>query len=118
MKNNTEIKRFIFFTDEAFLIYFGRNYESTVLQANRRCIPVIRIINANGTRSALPLERANSLLEKYYRLRDKQVQEVYHAQLNEMAPVTDYPMEHQSPEYYPEPVAEPIAEKTLISGAA
>lgn len=108
-RDHTEIKRFIFFTEESFIIYFGRNYESTVLHANRHCIPVIRIINANGTRSALPLERANSLLEKYYKLRDAQVQEVYHAQLNEMAPVGSYEERVE---------AEPIVEKALISGAA
>lgn len=111
-RDHTDIKRFIFFTEEPFIIYFGKNYESTVLHANRSCIPVIRIINANGTRSAIPLERANGLLEKYYRLKDEQAQEVYHANLNEMAPVWS------ADESVSEESQSPTEEKTLISGAA
>ncbi len=109
-RNHTNIKKFIFFTEEAFLIYFGRNYESTVLSANRNCIPVIRIVNASGTRSAIPLERANGLLEKYYKLRDQQAKEVYHANPSDLAPVATY--EEQ-------PVAEPVVTHApVMSGAA
>ena len=108
-RDSTEIKRFILFTEEPFLIYFGKNYESTVLQANRNCIPVISIVNASGTRSAIPLERANGLLEKYYKIMDQQAQEVYHANLDEMAPVW------QSDELLAE---NPIEETHLMSGAA
>lgn len=106
-RKRTEIKRFIFFTEEPFITYFGQNYESTVLHANRHCIPVIRIINANGTHSAIPLERANGLLEKYYRLKEQQMQEVYHANLNEMTPLREE-----------DDMVFPAEEKTLISGAA
>jgi hypothetical protein len=108
-RNNTDIKRFIFFTEEPFLIYFGRNYESTVLSANRNCIPVIRIVNANGTHSAIPLERANGLLEKYYRLRDLQAKEVYHASPGDLA---------QAPAYEPTSVAPTTDRAPAISGAA
>ena len=86
-RHSTEIKKFIFFTEEPFIIYFGKNYESVVLQANRNCIPVIRIVNASGTHSAIPLERANSLLEKYYKILDRESKEVYHANLDEMTTV-------------------------------
>ena len=106
---STAIKKFIFFTEEPFIEYFGKNYESTVLHANRHCIPVIRIVNASGTRSAIPLERANSLLEKYYKLMDQQAKEVYHVSLDEMAPV----WEDQQPAV--ETRSEDI---TLMSGAA
>ena len=108
-RNHTNIKKFIFFTEEAFLIYFGRNYESTVLSANRNCIPVIRIVNASGTRSAIPLERANGLLEKYYKLRDQQTQEVYHANPSELAPAPSYQ------ESTPEPT---VVRTPVMSGAA
>ncbi|MGB3849462.1 MAG: hypothetical protein WA958_05800 [Tunicatimonas sp.] len=108
-RNHTDIKRFIFFTEEPFLIYFGRNYESTVLSANRNCIPVIRIVNANGTHSAIPLERANGLLEKYYRLRDSQAKEVYHANPGDLAP---------APSYEPASVAPTTERAPVISGAA
>ena len=108
-RHSTEIKKFIFFTEEPFIEYFGKNYESTVMHANRHCIPVISIVNASGTRSAIPLERANGLLEKYYRLMDQQAKEVYHVNLDEMAPVweDDY-----------QPVETPPADITLMSGAA
>ncbi len=115
-RNIAEIKPFIFFSEEPFITYFGQNYESTVLQANRRCIPVIGIINANGTRSAIPLERANSLLEKYYRLKAK---EVYHANLNEMAPVGETPQRTEPTAASPaEAPSAANQEETFISGAA
>ena len=106
---STEIKKFIFFTEEPFIEYFGKNYEATVLHANRQCIPVISIVNASGTRSAVPLERANSLLEKYYKLIDQQAKEVYHVNLDEMAPV----WEDSQP-----PVETHSEDIRLMSGAA
>ena len=106
---DTDIKKFIFFTEEPFIEYFGKNYESTVLHANRHCIPVISIVNASGTRSAVPLERANSLLEKFYRLMDQQAKEVYHVNLDEMAPVLEDNLQPSKTH------AEDI---TLMSGAA
>ena len=106
---STAIKKFIFFTEASFIEYFGKNYESTVLHANHHFIPVIRIVNASGTRSAIPLERANNLLEKYYQLMDRQAKEVYHASLDKMAPVSD----HSHP-----PVETPTEDVTLMSGAA
>ncbi len=109
-RNHTNIKKFIFFTEESFLIYFGRNYESTVLSANRNCIPVIRIVNASGTRSAIPLERANGLLEKYYKLRAQQTKEVYHANPSELTPAPSYQ------DSTPEPAANRTP--TVMSGAA
>lgn len=106
---STEIKKFVFFTEEPFIVYFGKNYESVVLQANRNCIPVIRIVNASGTHSAVPLERANSLLEKYYKIMDRQAKEVYHANLDEMTPIWqgDEMLLDDSPK-----------EATIMSGAA
>ena len=106
---STAIKKFIFFTEEPFIEYFGKNYESTVLHANRHCIPVIRIVNASGTHSAIPLERANGLLEKYYRMMDKRTKEVYHVNLDEMAPVWE---DHQ------QPVETRSDDVPLMSGAA
>lgn len=108
-RHSTEIKKFIFFTEEPFIVYFGKNYESVVLQANRNCIPVIRIINASGTHSAVPLERANSLLEKYYKIMDRQAKEVYHANLDEMAPI--WPSEDVRMDDSPK-------ETAIMSGAA
>ena len=76
-----DIKKFIPLTDKSFIIHFGKNYEAKVLQANHNSIPVIGIINVSGRPSAIPLERANYLLEKYYAMVQK---DVYHAPPSEM----------------------------------
>ncbi|MEO0334476.1 MAG: hypothetical protein AAF223_22850 [Bacteroidota bacterium] len=69
--SHTEIKRFVFLTEQEYILYFGQNYENSVQQANATDQPVIRARNGNGIISSIPTERANYLLEKYHKLLKK-----------------------------------------------
>ncbi|MEM6842181.1 MAG: hypothetical protein AAF944_22685 [Bacteroidota bacterium] len=69
--SHTEIKRFVFLTEQEYILYFGKNYESSVQQANDTDQLVIRARNGNGIISSIPIERANYLVEKYHRLLKK-----------------------------------------------
>lgn len=66
--SHTEIKKFIFLTEQEYILYFGQNYENSVLEANKTEKPIVRVRNGNGIMSSIPTERANYLLEKYYKV--------------------------------------------------
>lgn len=66
--SHTEIKKFIFLTEQEYILYFGQNYENSVIEANKADRPVVRVRNGNGIMSSIPTERANYLLEKYYKM--------------------------------------------------
>jgi len=66
--SHTEIKRFVFLTEQEYIMYFGQHYEDSVQQANSQGKLVIRARNGNGIVSSLPIERANYLIEKYHKL--------------------------------------------------
>lgn len=66
--NNQEIKRYIFYSEEPYVIHIGEHYEDLILQAEKDMKAVITVKNINGCNSSIPLERALSLLEKYYKL--------------------------------------------------
>jgi hypothetical protein len=66
--NNQEIKRYIFFSEEPYIIHIGEHYEELILQAEKDMKAVITVRNVNECNSSIPLERALSLLEKYYKL--------------------------------------------------
>ncbi len=72
---NQDIKRLVFMTDNTWILHFGKNYEELVLRSIRDKIPVIRITNVNGSTSALPLDRAKYLLDKFYKLTGKPLEE-------------------------------------------
>lgn len=66
--NNLEIKKYIFFSEHAYIVHMGEHYEDLILQAKDEMKPVITIKNVNGCQSSIPLERALSQLEKYAKL--------------------------------------------------
>lgn len=72
---NQDIKRLVFMTESTWILHFGNNYEELVLRAIRDKIPVIQINNVNGNTTALPLDRAKYLLDKYYKLTGKPLEE-------------------------------------------
>lgn len=61
--------------ENTWVLHFGKNYEELVLRSIRDKVPVIGIINVNGCASALPLDRAKYLLDKYYKLTGKPIEE-------------------------------------------
>lgn len=65
--DDTEVQKFVFLTEQEFIMHFGQHYESSVLKANETKQSVIKIKNANGISTSIPLERANFMLEKYHR---------------------------------------------------
>ena len=69
--SHTEIKRFVFLTEQEYILYFGQHYEKSVLKANATDQPVVKVRNGNGIISSIPTERANFLLEKYHKLLKK-----------------------------------------------
>ena len=69
--SHTDIKKFVFLTEQEFIMYFGQHYEASVKKANETNQAVIQIRNANGITSSIPIERANFLLEKYHRVLKK-----------------------------------------------
>lgn len=76
MKNKlgiNDVKRLAFMTDSSYLMHLGDHFEDQILKAREDMEPVIRIINVNGCPSAIPLERALYLLEKYYKISGKKV---------------------------------------------
>lgn len=72
---NQEIKKLVFITESSWILHFGNNYEDLVLRSIRDKVPVIRIHNVNGNTTALPLDRAKYLLDKYYKLTGKPIEE-------------------------------------------
>lgn len=72
---NQDIKRLVFMTDSTWILHFGNNYEELVLRSIRDKIPVIQVNNINGSTTALPLDRAKYLLDKYYKLTGKPLEE-------------------------------------------
>ncbi|WKN43636.1 hypothetical protein [Tunicatimonas pelagia] len=66
--SHTEIKRFVFLTEQEYILYFGQHYEDSVQRANTEGELVIRARNGNGIVSSLPIDRANYLIEKYHKL--------------------------------------------------
>lgn len=68
---NQEIKRYIFYSEDAYVLHIGEHYEELILQAMNELIEVITVKNINECHSSIPLERAVSLLEKYYKLTNK-----------------------------------------------
>jgi hypothetical protein len=69
--SHTQINKFIFLTEQEYILYFGQNYEESVDIANKNALPVVRARNGNGIISAIPTERANYLIEKYHKLLKK-----------------------------------------------
>lgn len=65
------IKKYVFMTENTYLLHLGEHNEEKILLAEKEMNPVIRIINVNESTSAIPLERALFLLEKYYKLAKK-----------------------------------------------
>ncbi len=72
---NQDIKKLVFMTDNTWILHFGKNFEELVLRSIRDKVPVIRVITVNGSASALPLDRAKYLLDKYYKLTGKPLEE-------------------------------------------
>lgn len=72
---NQEIKRLVFMMENTWVLHFGKNYEKLVLRSIRDKVPVISITSINGSASAIPLERAKYLLDRYYKLTGKPVEE-------------------------------------------
>lgn len=72
---NQDIKRLVFITESSWILHFGNNFEELVLRGIRDKVPVIRINNVNGNTTALPLDRAKYLLDKYYKLTGKPIEE-------------------------------------------
>lgn len=72
---NQEIKRLVFMVENTWVLHFGKNYEKLVLRSIRDKVPVISITSINGSASAIPLDRAKFLLDKYYKLTGKPVEE-------------------------------------------
>ena len=68
---NIEPQKFVFMTEAEFIKHFGENYEEAVNEHLSNDKPVIRIHSVNGCVSALPIERAKYLLEKYYKMTNK-----------------------------------------------
>lgn len=66
--NNQEIKRFIFYSEEPYIVHIGEHYEDVILHAKEALKEVITVRNVNECTSSIPLERALNLLEKYYKL--------------------------------------------------
>jgi len=66
--SHTEIKRFVFLTEQEYILYFGQHYEESVHQANKKGDLVVRARNGNGIVSSLPIDRANYLIEKYHKI--------------------------------------------------
>jgi len=69
--SHTEINKFVFLTEQEYILYFGQNYEESVAKANKDSQAVVRARNGNGIISAIPTERANYLIEKYHKLLKK-----------------------------------------------
>ncbi|MGD1892627.1 MAG: hypothetical protein ACFB15_18805 [Cyclobacteriaceae bacterium] len=66
--SHTQINKFVFLTEQEYILYFGQNYEESVTKANENALPLVRARNGNGIISAIPTERANYLIEKYHKL--------------------------------------------------
>lgn len=58
-------------TEKTYMMHLGDHYEEKILKAEKDMNPVIRIINVNGSTSAIPLDRALYLLEKYHKISKK-----------------------------------------------
>lgn len=74
MRNKLDIEnvsKLVFMIEDEYLLHLGKHYEERIQQARKELEPVIRIINVNGTTTAIPLERACYLLDKYYKLSGK-----------------------------------------------
>lgn len=69
--SHTQINKFVFLTEQEYILYFGQNYEESVNKANEDAQPLVRARNGNGIISAIPTERANYLIEKYHKLLKK-----------------------------------------------
>lgn len=66
-----DVSKLIFMTEKEYLQHLGEHYEETIHQAKEAMEPVVRIMSINGTYSAIPLDRALQLLEKYHKLSRK-----------------------------------------------
>lgn len=66
--NSDEHLKLVMYSEEAYIMHLGREYEQKILNAQKIMDPVITVKNINGCNSSIPLERALNLLEKYYKL--------------------------------------------------
>ncbi len=66
--NNFSVSKLILLSDEEFIMHLGKNYELLILNAAKKMLPVVSIMNVNGRPSSLPIERATDLLKKYYKI--------------------------------------------------
>ena len=69
---NIEPRKFVFMTENEFIKHFGDNYEDAVNEHIRHDKPVLRIHNINGCTSSIPIERAKYLMEKYYKMTQRE----------------------------------------------
>lgn len=69
--NSDEHLKLVMYSEEAYIMHLGREYEQKILNAQKMMDPVITVKNINGCNSSIPLERALNLLEKYYKLTKK-----------------------------------------------
>lgn len=68
---NRDIRKMTFMMESSWILHFGQNFEGLVLRSIRDKVPVISVTNVNGSTSALPLDRAKYLLDKYYKMTGK-----------------------------------------------
>lgn len=68
---NVDPPKFVYMTEKEFIIHFGENYEDAVKDHIIHDKPVLQIFSVNGCASAIPLERAKFMLEKYYKMTNK-----------------------------------------------
>lgn len=61
----------IMYSEVAYIMHLGKEYEEKILNAQETMNPVITVKNINGCNTSIPLERALKLLEKYYKLINK-----------------------------------------------
>ncbi|MEK6479446.1 hypothetical protein WJR50_18020 [Catalinimonas sp. 4WD22] len=66
--NSDENTKLVMYSEEAYIMHLGKEYEEKILNAQKTMNPVITVKNINGCNSSIPLERALNLLEKYYKL--------------------------------------------------
>jgi hypothetical protein len=60
------VQKIVRLSDDDFAMHVGKNYENLILNAEKQLRSVVRILNVNGRSTSLPLERALSLLQRYY----------------------------------------------------
>ncbi len=69
--SNREIRKMTFMMESSWILHFGQNFEGLVLRSIRDKVPVISVSNVNGSTTALPLDRAKYLLDKFYKITGK-----------------------------------------------